>query len=502
MPSLLRQKLLGYLLLVSLVLLPSILFWDGLWLRFGFRDDYSTLREAHEEPGKLFMFCAAQGRPLYGMLVESTFAELDGINALPWARILGALSIGVVCAFTAWLLERQGWPRRVSLLCGLLLGLLPSAQVVINWGSCWPHAFAAALGVLAFALNDRGLRDSRPLRRLPWVLAGTAVLLCGLLVYQPDALVYVVPLSAGFLVWGRAQTRNSFSWMVHHIALVCLALVMAFVVVKGLFLLEGFPSSKRVCFEADLPGKLLWFLREPLDNVLGLFVLEDSLGRPVSGHAFTAYLVGLVIVLGLVVHCRREGWRHGLLVLVGGLAFCTLAYAVSLIAAERWASYRTLYALTGVVVVFLMHSLWKLGDLLPRMGRHLAFVAMLGLVSMGVIQAAHSSEELFAMPQSRELELLERETAQINPAKGPRVYIVLPDPAATRSSLRYLDEYGSLSADTEWCTKEMVGLILQERFPEEPDVAERVQLNFGYIPPRQPAQYDTVIDLRVRVAGR
>ena len=497
MPRIIRQKFLGYLLLLSLALLPSLLFWDGLWLRFGFRDDYSTLREAHEEPGKLFLFCAAQGRPIYGILVESTFAELDGINALPWARVLGALSIGIVCAGMAYLLEKQGWPRRISVASALLLGVLPSAQVVINWGSCWPHAFASALGVIAFALSDRGLRDPRPYRRLPWIIAGAATLLCGVLVYQPDALLYVVPLAAGFLVWKRACMRECFSWVAGHVFIICLTLIVAFLLIKGLFILEGFPVSKRVCFEVDIPGKLLWVLREPLDNAFGLFVLEDTLGRPDAWHRYTGLMVGGVIAFGFILQWRREGWRSGLLWIACGVVSCTLAYAVSLLASERWASYRTIYALSGVVVIFLMRSLWMMGDGAHQLRRHLAFAVMAMLVCIGGFNAAHCSEQLFAMPQHRELELLEHETERINPDKAPHVYVILPDPAATRCELRYLDEYGSLSADTEWCTKEMITLILQERFPEEADVADRVHLSFGYVPAKVPAIYDTVIDLRV-----
>ena len=40
--------------LISLLLLtPFAVYWQTVFHEFGFRDDYSLLREVHEEPGKV-----------------------------------------------------------------------------------------------------------------------------------------------------------------------------------------------------------------------------------------------------------------------------------------------------------------------------------------------------------------------------------------------------------------------------------------------------------------
>lgn len=478
--------------------LPSVVYWDSLWMRFGFRDDYSTLREAHEEPGKLFAFCAGQGRPLYGILVEETFEELKGIDQLPLARLAGALSIGIVCVGIAWILEsRQGWPRYLAVSCAIIIGLLPSAQVVIDWGSCWPHAFAAALGVVAFALTDLGLSDSNSaVRRVLLVCSGTALLFAGLLTYQPDALLYVVPLAAGFLAMRERCLQERFRWFASHAFLIGLALVSAFAVIKILFALKVVLPSARVVVEGNVLGKLQWFLREPLDNAFALFLLENKHGAGNSLHWLAAWAVGIFILLGGVIEYKRSGWLAGLLWLGGMVGLCLMAYVVSLVAAERWPTYRTLYAMTGVVVVFLMRTLWLIAEDRRRLLRISSHVMVGSLLLIGVVQAAHNTQDVIGEPQSEELEQLSRQASRIDPIKGPRVFVILANPADSRSELRYLDEFGSLSADSEWCTKEMLLQVLQDRFPDEPDLAKRVRLSFGRSEPAR-GLYDAVIDMRV-----
>jgi len=54
------------LIIVFLFLLPIAVYSTVISTRYGFRDDYSILREANEEAGKVTKFCASLGRPIYG----------------------------------------------------------------------------------------------------------------------------------------------------------------------------------------------------------------------------------------------------------------------------------------------------------------------------------------------------------------------------------------------------------------------------------------------------
>jgi hypothetical protein len=486
------------LALLALVALPALLYWNAVWMRFGLRDDYSTLRETHEEPGKVFAFCASQGRPVYGLLLEYSFARLDGIGALPWARLLGAVCVGLLCATTALVFERRlRWPRGPAVLGAAMLALVPSAQVIIDWGICWPHAFAALLAMAAFVLADQALAAATSGGRIAGASCAATLLLLGMLTYQSNAMFYVVPMAAGWLTMGDRPWRERWRWLISHGALVGLVLAVAFLLTKALFAGGVFRASPRIMVETAWLDKLGWFIREPLDNALGLFVIEDTRMRTAPWFNLTAIAVAAVIILGGAVEWRRRGLAAALLWWISGCGLGLMAYVVSLVATERWPTYRTLWPLTGVVVVYLVASIRQLGLLWPRWGGRSALALVCGLVAIGAFQAAQTSEEFLAEPQRAELARLEAAAAKIDPVRQPRVFVLFPSRLDTQADVNYQDEFGSLSGDSEWCTKEMLLLLLHERFPQQPEMVKRLHLAFGHWKPK-PGTYDLLIDLRVR----
>ena len=486
------------LALLALVALPALLYWNAVWMRFGLRDDYSTLRETHEEPGKIFAFCTSQGRPVYGLLLEHSFARLDGINALPWARLLGAVCIGFLCAAMALVLERRlRWPRGQAVLGAALLASVPSVQVIVDWGICWPHAVAALLAVAAFVLADRALAAATSVGRVAGVSLAATLLLCGMLTYQSNAMFYAVPMAAGWLAMSDRPWRERLRWLVAHGVLVGLVLAVAFLLTKALFAGGVFRASPRIMVEAAWLDKLGWFLREPLDNALALFVVEDARLRTAPWFNLTAIAVATVIILGGAVEWRRRGPVAALLWWGGACGLGMLAYVVSLVAAERWPTYRTLLPLTGVVVVYLVRSIGQLGLLWPRWGGRLALSLTGGLVAIGAFQATQSSADFLAEPQRAELARLEAAAARIDPVRQPRVFVLFPSRHDTQADVHYLDEFGSLSGDSDWCTKEMLLLLLHERYPQQPELVQRLRLAFGHWKP-PPGTYDLLIDLRMR----
>ena len=486
------------LVLLALVALPALLYWNAVWMRYGLRDDYSTLRETHEEPGKIFAFCASQGRPIYGLLLEPFYAHLDGIDALPWARLLGAVCIGLLCAATALVLERRlRWPRGQAVLGAALLASVPPVQVLIDWGICWPHALAALLALAAFVLADRALTAATSAGRIAGASLAATLLLCGMLTYQSNAMFYVVPMAAGWLTLGDRPWRERWRWLVSHGVLVGLVLAVAFLLIKALFAEGVFRASPRILVETAWLNKLGWFLREPLDNALAFFVVEDAWLRTAPWFNLAAMAVATVIVLGGAAEWRRRGPAAALGWWGGACGLGLLAYVVSLVAAERWPTYRTLLPLTGVVVVYLVRSIGQLDLLWPRWGGRLTLTLVGGLVAIGAFQAAQTSEGFLAEPQRAELARLEAAAARIDPMRQPRVFVLFPSRHDTQADVRYLDEFGSLSGDSEWCTKEMLLLLLHERYPQQPELVKRLRLAFGHWKPK-PGTYDLLIDLRVR----
>ncbi len=96
----------------------------------------------------------------------------------------------------------------------------------------------------------------------------------------------------------------------------------------------------------------------------------------------------------------REAWLVGGIELAGWFLGCALlAYAESLVAAERWATYRPLLPLSGVVVVFFVHAATAAFRPHQRAGRWI-FCAV---VCFTALLAHHESHKFIAEEQESEL---------------------------------------------------------------------------------------------------
>src|SRR6202451_1496153 len=86
----------AWLLTAMLFLVPLVAYWPATFHDYGLRDDYSNLREAHEETGKVLQFCASHARPIYGWLLQSTYGQTSSVQNLEWMRCLASLLLGAI----------------------------------------------------------------------------------------------------------------------------------------------------------------------------------------------------------------------------------------------------------------------------------------------------------------------------------------------------------------------------------------------------------------------
>src|SRR5215471_11371839 len=80
-----------WLWLGLLFVTPLAVYWQTVFNEYGFRDDYSLLREAHEEPFKLFRITTSNGRPIYGAALEASMRPLHVVGDLSWLRLLAVV---------------------------------------------------------------------------------------------------------------------------------------------------------------------------------------------------------------------------------------------------------------------------------------------------------------------------------------------------------------------------------------------------------------------------
>src|SRR5262245_58684985 len=193
--------------IAALLILPLVVYWPTITHEYGFRDDYSNLREVRERPGWLMTLTSSSGRPVYGALLEGSLSEIYQVTQLSRLRALAAALAGVVGALLWWQLRRSGWSDMQAAAIGAAVIVLPGTQVVVGWPIAWPIALALAAALVGFTLVERGMHTIGRMGPV-CVAAGVGLYFIAGLTYQTSALFAVVPFAATLLLRPETSARN------------------------------------------------------------------------------------------------------------------------------------------------------------------------------------------------------------------------------------------------------------------------------------------------------
>ena len=497
-----RRSRLGvraWLLTGFLLLAPLIVFWPAIFHDYGLRDDYSTLREAHEEPGKVLKFCASHARPIYGLLLQATYRQTTSVGNLQWLRFFSALLLGAISLVSFRGLRSVGWHFNPALCFAVLVGLVPAAQVIAGWAIGWPYAVTALVALGGFFMADGALAAGNWTQRtlIQWGVA-LGLMVAGALIYQPSALFYFVPLAGALITQRERGPGPTARWALTHLGFVAVSLALAFGIMSALYAMGVFVKSDRIAFESQWFDKLRWFLEEPLPNALSLFVLNDDHHRDHGLYMAGATFAGLLLAAGAAIEWRRHGKGRGLVWIAGLVGLPTAAFAVSLIASERYATYRTIFAMTAVLLCFLVASARMLTEHLgPGARRIIAAV----VICAAILSARHHSYALLAVPQGNEWDLVVAGAKRVHlvdhgrtDEPHPRIFAIASTPADISTATIYHDEFGSLSSNSEWVPKEMFKRAMHDLHPDIANIESRYEFATGSRLPTG-KRFDVIIDL-------
>src|SRR5262249_25676237 len=263
-------------------------------------------------------------------------------------------------------------------------------------------------------------------------------------------------------------------------------LVLGFCVYKWALVFYGHRlSPARAHLVQDVWGKALWFFRQPLMNALNLAKL--------SPKRWLAKAVALFIVGGLSQYFRGDvkgRLRQGM----AAASLLPLSYLPNLVVEENWSSYRTLPALTSLVVVYVFLALWGYGKLLRGLTFTPVLTAVLGCAALASsLLAAYNVHAYFARPQLLELNLMRSQLARQDLAQASGIYIIGSKwQNFLAPAVRY-DEFGYPSSSTLWAPKSAVYLLLRELSPERGNIPIELAPVGGSISPPPAA---LVVDMR------
>jgi uncharacterized membrane protein len=484
-----RTRICFYILL----LVPLAVYWQTVFHDYGIRQDYSYLREASEDPGKMVKFTASHGRPLYGALLETSYAATREVDELVWMRLASVVLLMVLGVVLWRQLYQSGWNEVEAAVIGLGVVLLPSAQFVASAAPCWPQTLTLLLALAGFSAVETEI-ERGGLKRLVALLGGCMIYCVGALIYQSNVLFALVPMAAVYLVRSGREPMTDLKWSIIHLATLLTGILLAWVLVQLLFSNGVFEESTRMRLETNPFTKLLWFFLHPLPNALALYALADD-----HFHGVVYYVVTILAVLSLLVLAFRRIRASGNAVLLRKWKFCLFALpffaqVVSLAAAERATGYRVLFALAGLVLVLGMFAIRTLLE--GRKIKHRLLYSAYGVFCLLIAFVAHrSSFLLVAEPQGAEWAMMKSAVLRANLNAPLRAYIIAPTGEHRTTDRIYRDEFGSLSSDSDSVPQEMFKAAVRSRFPDKLPKGGRYTVESGHNEPA-PGDYDLVVDMR------
>ncbi len=292
---------------------------------------------------------------------------------------------------------------------------------------------------------------------------------------------------------GENERLGHVRWVAAHLGILLASLATAYLLTQ-LFFTEGLaPAASRMQLEPDLLLKVWWFVRQPLVNSLALFELRDRFDTS-PWFWVVAASFGAMMALGFRFGARDASHRLRWLFCLLVLPF--VAHAVSIAASSQAIGYRTMFSLSGLVlvlVVFALRSVVEVGRIRPRL-QYGVFAALFVFAAWSAHRNAYT---LIAEPQNREWELFQAAAQTLRLDADTDVYIVRPGIDDRSTEQIYDDEFGSLSSDADWASKEMFRAAMRERFPERLPPGAAFSIVTGAAPPASPGAYDSVIDLRM-----
>lgn len=413
---------------------------------YGFYDDYLGLYQGATAPWENLLGSIRGGRPLYGLLVAPSYAIADSVGDLRWIR---ALAVAATCLAASVLYvvlrEARLSPRGAGSLAVILVSL-PSFQVYVAWGICWPIPLAVAAAVLAGRACSRADTAAKTVRALA---AGVALQLVAVLLYQPAAMAFWLPLAVLLCLQPRERLRLR-PLVVSALAFGA-ALSLGALTLKVAGAVAGGANSRAALVDDPL-AKAQWFVTTALLDSAEPFTLNPRVG--------VVAVLAPVVLIGLWRHLVGTVMDRSIRIAAVG-ALVPLTYLPNLLIADNWSSFRTQVALSMLVVIVMAGAVMGLARSLSSGARKRAATLAPAAAMVAALIAVQHLVVLFVMPNTVERELVGRQLAAV--PDGATIYTLQSQWYNTSAPTVYYDEFGAPSTSHPWMPVPYLSILLRDQ---------------------------------------
>lgn len=423
----------------------------------------------------------SQGRPVNLPFIAAAFSSLHSISDLVYLRIIATFGTALLATLFFRHAMHVGWSRILSFVLSLLVFSQLPFQVLSAWSLVgFLGAIRIPLAYVSYFLAKYA--GEKPLRSPVFVglFAVTVISLsAAMAMHQTTAMFFWIGMAQDLLSPKKFElTRRQLAVTFTAFGVAC---GIEYVICSwGKSAYAEYLLQDRDHLSVDVFQKILWFVGEPLSNCLNFNNLEAS--------PLVAICVAITIITGLCFFVKdlapREWLKQRVLLLA---ALPILCYTPNLIVAESWATYRTLYALSALLMIYFFCAIQGIARKFNA-SQKVVTIAFLAAAIINLVIADLNVATFIAGPQSRELALLRyrlnykedspiitHSTAQLSPPKDKSPFdiwqydsrMLAPSWYESLAPAAYYDEFGRPSSARPFVAKAMVGLLQRERLLEK-----------------------------------
>ncbi len=439
-----------------------------------FFTDYAYLDEIHQlwhnDDNSNFLMFHTQGRWLTGFLFKKLFSSISRIEQLKYLRIF-SLTGWILTTFTwgylfkKWLLalhleEELWWLSLAYFVCGI------SVCVYIGWASCMEAFLAIAFGLLSTStLFINLVGQEKKIHLSGKVILGSLFFgIVSLFIYQPSFGIFLIPFFLRYIDRKRVKPDPVFiTGLIFYFSIYVIYYFCFKYSLKGYHI----EASTRTEVHFDILKKISFFFSGPFPQGFSLNLLFYA------GSIFSQIFYPAVFLLWLLITLKRNrdsSFAQNIFFVAFILFLLALIYLPSMIAAENFPSYRTLFVFNLAVFLMVTESLFSL----IRKERAKKIFLVVGLAWV-ILTGFYAFNFQYINPLKKEYFVLRNFFREKYKPTVTQIYFIRADKFLFSSEFHtnvYRDEFGAPSTYRDWVPEPMIKQMIFE-LTNDRNLAER-----------------------------
>jgi hypothetical protein len=318
-------------------------------------------------------------------------------------------------------------------------------------------AIANTAGLLSGAIWCLAIRDKEKFWSVPVMPAIGAALagLVALFSYQSGFACFVIPFLLHYI---SAYTTQKDLTFIKGMAFYFAMYALYFVLFKLSLAIGHLGSDPRTGVTDDIPGKITFFLRQPLQRAFWFNIIVNDIPK-------LPWTVSKLLLAGLValVFTRfgKKNWLPGVKYIVAGFLILVLAFLPSMVVKENFPSNRTMFALDMCVFI-----------LFAEMVTYLVKNKQLRLALAGIITGVlfvsswYNFNKVFLQPVHKEYMAAKNYVQQRYNKNITTVYFIMSSQEAFKNKFHRqstMDEFGVPSTSFIWVPEPLTRQLVYEK---------------------------------------